>query len=439
MNPLLAKLREQRDALKNTINGITETVAAENRDALSDAEQHNFDTAIEQVRALDERITQLVEVEERNAKAAEMMARVDATPVATVTRTEAIYRPDVQERSYFRDLALAEQKDSAAIERLTRNNAHVAAEVRTTATSGLAGFVPPAYLVNEYAKLARASRPTANLVRSMGAPTTNVFYIPKVSSGLSTGFQSAENASVTSADLSATNVQVTARTLAGYTDVSQQLLDYGQLPDNIIFGDLAASLATQIETMVLDSTTSNNEGILHVTNALAVTYTDASPTVGELYGQIGYAVSQIHANRYAMPEVIIMDPVMASWIKSRTDSTGRPLVTPVAPQNAVATFGNLGAEGIQFELFGLPVCVSSSVPMVSEATPTKRQVIVARISDSMLWETAPVAEVFNDGTLSTTLTVRFRVRANVAQTHARQPKSIAVISGTGTAISSASF
>lgn len=434
MNPLLSQLREKRDALKDTLNGITDGVAAEQRDALNEAEQKNFDAALEQIRALDERITQLVEVEERNAKAAEAFARVEA-PTATVkvTREEATYRPDVAERSFFRDL-VDSRIDPAAMERIQRNNA----EQRTTATSGLAGFVPPAYLVNDYVNLARASRPVANLMPSAGAPYTNLMYVPKLTSGLSVDFQSSENATLANADMAASNVTVAARTLGGYVDVTRQTLDLGQFPDREIFGDLAAVLATQVETMVLNSSTSNNEGILQTSGITSVTYTDSTPTVAELMGKVGYAVSQIHTNVYAGPQVIIMDPTMWNWIKSRSDSNLRPLVPTVAPQNTSAVFGSFGAEGIVGEFFGLPVCVSSSVPLVAEATPSKRQIIIARIADSRLWESVPTTDVFTD-VGSATLSVRFRIHNYVAQTHARRPKDFAVISGTGTAIDASAF
>ena len=78
----------------------------------------------------------------------------------------------------------------------------------------------------------------------------------------------------------------------------------------------------------------------------AVTYTDASPTVAELYTKILDAVQKVQTTFFAGPNAIIMHPRRLAFILAATDTTGRPLAVPSpnGPTNAVAT----GAGSVQY-------------------------------------------------------------------------------------------
>jgi hypothetical protein len=68
--------------------------------------------------------------------------------------------------------------------------------VNPNRTDGQGGFfVPPLWLIEEYAGLARAGRPFANRVRSMPLPVgTDSINVPKITTGTLTGVQTADNA-----------------------------------------------------------------------------------------------------------------------------------------------------------------------------------------------------------------------------------------------------
>ncbi len=76
------------------------------------------------------------------------------------------------------------------------------------------------------------------------------------------------------------------RNLAGQQDVPVQLLDQSPVPmDEVIFADLLADLNTKLNAQVLSGTGASGQvtGIRNVVGISAVTYTDATPTVGEVY------------------------------------------------------------------------------------------------------------------------------------------------------------
>lgn len=443
-NPLILSLREKRATLKASVEGILDTCTREENRDLSETETDNLRDAKVAMEKLDARIEELSDIELRNAAASELAAKVDAVGATRdnasvhVTRDELVYRPD-NERSFFRDVMIG-GKDPRAMERLVRHQDAMDADAKLTrdvATTDAAGFVPPAYLVSQFAELAKAGRPVTNILPAQGGPTTNTMYIPKWTTQATTGFQGSENSGLTEGTIAATNVQIDVRTEGGIMDVSRQLLDLGQLPDGEIFRQLVADYSVKVEDMVLNSTTANNKGLTQVASEGNVIYDDSTPTVGEMQGKIGAAVSQIHNAIFKAPEVIIMDPTLWNWIRSRVDTTGRPLAPWTAPMNPVATFGQLGAEGVVGEFYGLPVVVSATLTTDS-ATPSDRQIIVARISESRFWESTPRLETFND-VGSAAATVRFRLFSYVAQTHARQPGALCLVRGSGTAITTASF
>lgn len=442
MNPLLVALTEKADALRASMNDILTRANTDGRDELTDTETKNFEDAETALKGLDERIRHLSDLELANAAAAELSAKVaDATKDVkhtspAVVRSEAhTYGEANPERSYFADVFAAKAgNDQGAWERLSRHGKENIVDRANTTISSVSEFVPPAYLLNDFADYVRASRPVANAIGSRQHPNTTTWYVPRVTQGTTIGYQASEFDTVSSQTIETDQIQVDSRTIGAYNDVSKQALDFAQgiQLDREIFGDLAKAYAVAVEDMVLNSTVANNLGILAVVGTNSVTYTDASATVAELYAKVAEAESAIHTNRLDAPNVIIMSPRRWSWIKSAADSTGRPLVAPYAGQNIPGLFGNGAPQGVVGEFYGLPVMVSHSVPLISEdATPVNQDsIIVAKLDDARLYESAMTTQV-DMNSLSNKLGVRFVASAYLGFTAARYPKSFSIITGTG--------
>lgn len=441
---LSTKLIEQRDAL---VAEVESTIAAEDvtAEALTEASAKQ-----DEIAALDERIATAQATEKRTAELVESRkeAGVKAFGGAVVTR-EAMTYDKHGSNSYFRDLTAATlRNDRGAFERLERHMAEVAIETRDinrTDTSG-GDFVPPIYLTNEYAEFARAARVTADLLTGQALPVgTDSINIPAITLGTKTAFQSADNAATTTRDMVTSTVNAPVRTISGYENASIQLVEQSPLAgglDRMIFGDLMADYALQLNTAVLgntDGTSGTIQGLVNkyndTTNSIPTTWTETTPTAQGGLVAIAKAISKVTTNRFRKADAIIMSPQMWYWFVSSVDSANRPLVVPAAagPMNAGGIMQAPGAPaGLVGTIHGVPVYIDATMPNNLGAGTNQSPILVGKFDDSYLFESGVKTRVLPD-VLSANLTVRFQAYGYVASAH-RFAKNISVITGTGTIV-----
>jgi HK97 family phage major capsid protein len=286
----------------------------------------------------------------------------------------------------------------------------------------------------------RAGRPFANLVNMQPLPPgTDSLNIPKITTGTATAIQTADNAAVQETDIVDTFVTAPVKTIAGQQDIAIQLLDQSPIAfDQLIFRDLMADYATKLNVQVLSGSNASGQvqGTLGTTGINAVTYTDATPTVAELYAKLADAVQQIHTGRFLPPTVIVMHPRRWGWFLAALDANQRPLVVPNAsnPFNAMGVQEGVVSQQVVGTIMGLPVVTDPSIPITyASGVPgagTEDVIVVMRADDLVLYESPIKTRVLPD-VGSGTLTVRLQVFGYVAFTAARLPKAISLIAGTG--------
>lgn len=365
-----------------------------------------------------------------NKAAASALARVLTEPLT--------YRPPKEggQHSFYKDLIFS-NRDFSAAARLQRHMKEMAVEMRadlnTTDNTG-GEFVPPLHLQAEWAELARAGRPFANLLPNRGAPPAFSFTLPKVNTGVATAVQATQNNAIQETDAATTEITFTVATIAGMQDLSIQSVDFSTPGlDEVITADLAADYATKLDQQLLFGSGSSGQvqGVFGNSNINAVTYTDANPTVPEFYPKLADAIQKILTTRYMAADVIVMHPRRWAWILAALDTTNRPLVTPYAPQNALARFDAVAPENIVGNMQGLTVVVDPNIRTTQGAGTNEDEVLVTRVADHVFYETpVPFVRTF-DEVGSGTLTVRIRVHGYIAYTSDRQPKASAKITGTG--------
>jgi HK97 family phage major capsid protein len=310
--------------------------------------------------------------------------------------------------------------------------------VNPNRTDGQGGyFVPPLWLVDQYIELARFGRQTANLCRNMPLPAgTDSINLPKVATGTATGVQTADAGAVTSTDMTDTFVNAPVRTLAGQQDVALQLLDQSPIAfDEIVFADLMADYNAKLDIQVINGSGAAGQhlGILNVGGINGITYTDATPTLPEMYPIFAQGASKIYKNRKLPATAAVVLPSIWYWATAQLDTTSRPLIVP--PQiglNPTATQMDLATgEGPAGMLsMGLPAYLDGNLPTNLGAGTNETRTIIARFLDLYLWEGAMQTRVMQE-VLSGTLQVRFQVYAYSAFMAGRRPESISVASGTG--------
>jgi HK97 family phage major capsid protein len=431
------------------------------RDRLSNDEEKAFQKLLgerrqlsDQIDTLDDRLREAksvgIEVSENERLASISTPTGVRKPqydeVARVGAEERQYRRDDQRDgrpSFLTDLYFSQiRRDPSAGERLARHGREVEVDnpgysKRAVNTGAVSGFTPPQYLVELWAELARAGRPVSNLCTSFPLPETGmVVNIPRVTTGTSVAAQASENATVSNQDLDDTLLATNVNTYAGYVDVSRQAIERGVIVQELNLGDLAADYNAKLDAAVINGAGSagTHLGILNVAAINTITYTDATPTVPELWPKAADAVRQVVSQRFTGPTGICMTPLCWGWILSERDTAGRPLVDMNSTGANAAAIGNPPMyEGSAGTLFGVPVYLSGGIPSNLGAGTNETRIVVADFRDLVLLEdqsNAP-AQLRFDEPLSNSLGVRLLAYGYSAFAGGRQPKAISVISGTG--------
>lgn len=479
MNPL-ALLRARLEEINASIRGINQTAETEQRTALTAEETTRYAELRTERTTVEARIAELEEEETRREADAAARRAAGGTGPAVVLSEPRTYGPGTRS-SYFLDLARdalgrgdgdggvgeararlqrhaqelevelparEARRDEAAYADTDREltRAGYSRRARSSAwekrvnpnrTDGQGGnFVPPLWLVDEYIDLPRFGRTTANLVKTMDLPSgTDSINLPKVATGTAVAAQTADAAGVQSTDLTDTSVSAPVRTIAGQQDIALQLLDQSPVAfDEVVFADLIADYNQKLDVQVISGSGAAGQvtGILNIGGINAVTYTDATPTLPELWVPLLQAASLVAKNRKQAATGVVMTPSMWYWALSQLDTANRPLIVPSAIAfNPIADGGLLEADGPAGVMtYGLPAFLDGNIPSNLGGGTNETRVITARWEDLYLWEGSLRTRVLSE-VLSGTLQVRLQVYNYVAFMGGRRPESVSVISGTG--------
>ena len=339
------------------------------------------------------------------------------------------------DHSFIADAWAARSGDFKAQERL---NKHQDFEARDVGTGAFTGLVVPQYLVDEYAPIARAGSPFYNAVPKKDLPAFgNKIEISRITTGSAAAEQASENSAVQETNMDDTLLTVNVDTIAGQQDVSRQALERGGQPgfslENIIFQDLVAAYYTKLDNLMINGSGSSGQplGISQVSGINSVTYTDASPTVAELYPKLADAVQGINSNRFAPATAIVMHPRRWGFLTAGVDSSNRPLVLPAGnnPDNA-AGVGDAAAYGqVVGSVLGLPVITDANI-RTDLGAGTEDAIYIAKVDDHIMFEDNLFQLKFEE-TNAGSLTTKMVVYGYVAFASGRYPAGISAITGTG--------
>lgn len=390
MNPYLARLREQYEALRAGIEGLQTRAATENRD-LTETELTSVRTQGEQAATLATQITELTEIETRHAAVADLAADVDADVARAATQTRTVdgatrvggtttrdrdpghYRVDGQ-RSFFGDLFAARAlQDGEAIRRLTEHN-----RALDMATEG-PGVIPPVWMSSEFAELARQQRRVAAAVRNIPLSSAAPISMPKQTAGTdAVVVEQAENAPTTFTDAWDSAVDtVSPLATAGGQKVSRQMLDSSNpAVDSLIYGDLIAAYNTKVEAKVVAAMVTA-AGAATVTYANEAAFTTALGTLA-VSDDIITTATAVRSARKLPADVLVSGVTRYGSLLKMKDGSGRPLI-PSDSGGAMNVIGT-GSVAVDGRIHGLGVLASDGITQYPES------ILVARASDTILFE-----------------------------------------------------
>jgi HK97 family phage major capsid protein len=379
--------------------------------------------------------------EASSAAAARWAGMPDANPEQTsrvsVKSEPRTYTKHSEARgvSFFADAFNARYNyDAAADERIRRHSQEAHIEHRDITSGTFNGLIPPNYLLDEFAALARAGRPFANVVPSRPLPDTGMSLITtKFTTGTATAVQTVENIAATETNMVSTDITIPVVTIQGPQDLSRQSIERGSRSDTEIFQDLLSDYNTKLGAQWLKGigTTGESKGI--ITAAAAASYqTWTGTTVASFMSKLIGAANYVNSNIFKPATVVVMTSRRWHWLLASADTTGRPL----ALSNASLGFNMQSVGGTGYGVGvgvltgpGLPVIVDEGVGTGHGVSTDEDRVIVTRLEELRGWEDSVMSFRFPE--VAGPQSIRLAVFGYSAFTAERYTAGTALVVGTG--------
>lgn len=387
-NPYLVRRRADYDALRQGIEGIQARAAQENRDLTAD-ELTSIRAQGEQAQALATEITDLTEIQNRHAAVAGLAADVapetrsaDTAGAVRLSGTTAVDRdPGHYVRhsgtSFFGDLFRARSlQDGEATRRLLEHN-----RALNLVDEG-PGVVPPKWMGEEFATLAKSQRRVAAAVRNIPIANAAPLSLPKQTAAAGTvAEQATDEASTVFTDgWDSAVTTVSPKATSGGQKVTRALLEASNpAVDEMIWLDLIGDYNGVIETKVVAAMIAA-AGSATKTYANEVAWDAGLDPLDTTYvgdGILDTAIA-VRNGRKLPADVLVCSVSRYGSLLKIKDSTGRPLVPAdsAGPMNVIGT-GTVDVDG---RVNGLGILASDGVTQYPES------LVVARASDTILFE-----------------------------------------------------
>jgi HK97 family phage major capsid protein len=380
-----------------------------------------------------------IEARQASTAAANTWAGYSPTPEpqrnVQVRSNERTYGKHSEARgiSFFADAFNAQHNyDVNAAERIRRHANEVEVEQRDITSATFNGLIPPQYLLEDFAPLARAGRPFANAVPTRQLPSTGMSLISTITTtGTATAAQTAENSGATETNLVTTDITIPVVTILGQQDLSRQSIERGSRSDVEIFSDLLSDYNTKLGAQWLRGAGSSGESKGIIT-AATQTQTWTGTTVASFMSKVLGAANDVNTGIYKPATVVVMTSRRWHWLLASADTAGRPLaVSNVAlgGQNVNAVGGTgYGSVGVLTGP-GLPVIVDEGIGAGFGVSTDEDRVIVTRLEELRGWEDPVMAFRFEQA--AGPQSVRLAVFGYSAFNAERYVEGTCVIVGTG--------
>lgn len=343
-------------------------------------------------------------------------------------------------RSYCRDLALRESRNTAAGERLRKHMRQMQAvpkremrslegvefRVNPNLTAGTGGeFAPPLWLNELFAMARRPGEVIQRLAPTFDLPPgVSSVNLPRMTQG-TVASQNVAGTPVDDQDVETEAVKSPAATFVGMSDWALQALEQspaGAHLDWVVFKDLFDSLDAEVEYELIAGSGENERfyGLINVAGNNKITYTSANPTGPGMIPYLGQAAAQVGVKRRLPPEAWLATTSRFFWLAFSEDSANRPLSIEDYPHSNFPNAG-LGSVGVYFD---------DAITTTLGVSKEQDVVIACRPSDFVLLVSEPKPSVKLD-VLSGSLSARFELHRYVAAILGRYPSGISVVEGTG--------
>lgn len=384
MNPYLKKLRETYAAMEKSCTEIQTRAATEGR-SMTREEAELIKGQAAAMADLHAEITLLTEQENRSADVADMAKNLEqreeerkTSSTTAQDRDPGHYRSteDGGRHSFFADMVAANERDDQDAK--TRLAEHTRA--LTSGGEGV-GLVAPKWLSELYSPLNRQGRRLANAVRQIPlGMDPRPITVPRQTVGTDTEIteQAAENDPIEDDDSFDTDVDVIVpKATAGSQIVSRQMIDMASPAiDQLVYGDMIAAYDLKLEKKIGAAMIA--AGTVAATAATNAAFNAASWFLDAV---IDAEIAVLDARKLPA-DIIAMGNVRYGMVLKLKDTTGRPLVSAINPQNAFGE-GNAAAGSVrEGNIEGLRAFPTEGASVGGFPD----NIIVARADDTVLFE-----------------------------------------------------
>lgn len=445
----------RRKAAESQIRSITQFAGQQGRARLTAEEDRDVDKLLgqrdsatgdlEKLSAKMEELRAIVAEEADNTRATQESRstgakRASYDHVARVGFEQRTYRPDEDPngKTFLRDIASTHLfNDPTARQRLDAHHREESVEraqylTRAVGTGAYTGLVVPQYLTDMYAPATAALRPFADVCNKHNLPESGMTVeISRITTASSVDLQATQNTAVSETNMDDTLLTLDVQTAAGQQTISRQAIERGTGIDDVTMNDLFRRYATKLDSTLI---TQASTGLSAV--AATTTYTDASPTVAELWPKLYSAQNDLEGVLLgqAMPTHFVMHPRRWNWMTSQVGSTWPTIGSAVTPVQAfgVALTNEYGTAVRGVLSNGMRVTVDANVPTNKGAGTNEDEIYAIPSDECHLWED-PNAPVFirAEQPAVASLGVLFVVYGYFAYTFARYTNGMGKIAGTG--------
>ena len=314
----------------------------------------------------------VIEQVKRSDVERDSVSRVVSSPIS-ISRPELVYRPTRMAGGQFlRDAYLATRGDTAAAERQQRHAQHMTDLSNQIERAGdllqseIPGALPTDFLPGLLTPRILKGRPMGSFFDRFPISDSRPKTFAKVTTSTAVVVQSAEGAALGVTDLATTAVTATPLIYGGSIDVSRQVLDSADPSAmSMVMSDLIEAYAQASETVIKTAVESG-------ASASGTAITAATPFAGTLGNVIKY-----YTTRFKAAEAQFIPSALFAVLLAEADTTGRPKMPLLNPQNSDGTTAPGGISG----------SILGAMDFLSYAS-TVNVVVTARANDYVIYESS---------------------------------------------------
>lgn len=300
--------------------------------------------AFSEARITDVAASEAVATETQNTEKVDEVDNISAPAEAEVTEVTEVIEASAPAPVYAAKRKPSADELTLAVVKAARGDQNsmqtITAALDGATTVSSPGVVPVSYM-QDVIGIIQSERPFLNSISRGALPAAGTSFVKPRWSSLPVVAEHTEGAEIASNPALIENITVEVKPRMGGNKVSVELIDRSS-PEYLgeLRNKLAEAYAVDTETAALDTFISH-----------------ANTATGTGYAAIVDAIQKIYSNLRKKPNRLLLSADAWADVMTLTDEAGRPLFSPVNPQNAAGV-----VDAFSGQILGLSIVVDANAP-----------------------------------------------------------------------------